>query len=295
LFIAALVGAHAWSRPRLWPHWPRSVPVAIEDPSGLRVVTWNIRNLGSEQEAGRDEAELARRLAGLQADVLALQEIHDRSVLARVLPDHRILMSRGAGGHGQHVVIAYAPDRVDLVRGPFEDDRLTENGRVRPALWAELRSKADGRHVVVIAVHLKARAEGHAVRQRQWTHLTTLVREIEAAGAPTIIVAGDFNATGAPGGAPGDELERLDAVFATVGLTRTRSVEGCTAYWDGVRRDRWYEPSLLDLIWINPPDPPTAHVGGHCALHRCRPFASSPAYPDRSLQQSDHCPTWIDL
>lgn len=49
-----------------------------------RVATWNLENF---PRADQDLARLAARLRALEADVIAVQEVHDRDALARLVPE----------------------------------------------------------------------------------------------------------------------------------------------------------------------------------------------------------------
>ena len=85
------------------------------------------------------------------------------------------------------------------------------------------------------------------------------------------------------------------------GLLRLAPDAPCSAYWDGSRRDAWYEPSLLDLVWVADLDEGLSSTTGvrplhHCARHHCQPFRSTPGHPEPDYADlSDHCPVMLDL
>jgi hypothetical protein len=90
-------------------------------------------------------------------------------------------------------------------------------------------------------------------------------------------------------------------VSASAQLRRLHNASGCTAYYDGQRRDAWQEPSEIDLVWARDlaesihPDT-QVRSGTHCAEERCRDFRSTDAYPVRDYELvSDHCPVVLDL
>ena len=84
-------------------------------------------------------------------------------------------------------------------------------------------------------------------------------------------------------------------------MRRLTNATGCTAYYDGQRRDAWKEPSEIDLIWARGlaealPANAQAASGTHCAAQRCEDARSTEAYPlyDYAFV-SDHCPVVLDL
>ncbi|MCA9694938.1 MAG: hypothetical protein KC636_35495, partial [Myxococcales bacterium] len=88
----------------------------------------------------------------------------------------------------------------------------------------------------------------------------------------------------------------LTSVMAERGLVRAED-SGCTAYWDGSRRDAYKVASRLDLIWhAGFTGAPRAVALAHCARHRCQPLRSTEAYPEPDFADlSDHCPVVVDL
>ena len=270
-------------------------PVTMQIPDKgphLRIVTWNVRNFPDESE----EAHLAERLAALDADLVALQELRDPIGAARLLPDHELHTSTEGGRGGQHVGFAFDPLVLELVAGPFEHPSMTMGGRVRPALSGRLRHRATGLQLDVVVVHLKATPRGHALRQEQWARLIEIT---EAVDDTPLFVLGDFNTTGPPPGATPIELAALELRLAQSALRRVALSRPCTAYWEGARHDAWKESSILDLVWVRGPSSwkdLRAHPWGPCARHACRAFRSPEAYPDLDLLRgSDHCPVSVDV
>jgi hypothetical protein len=100
---------------------------------------------------------------------------------------------------------------------------------------------------------------------------------------------------------PAIEQAELAEVLAVAGLRRLQNTSGCTAYYDGQRRDAWQEPSEIDLVWARDlaesiVATTEVHSGTHCAEERCRDFRSTDAYPVRDYEfVSDHCPVVLDL
>lgn len=275
---------------------PAAVPAPRDDR--LRLVCWNLHNFPGNHDLSR----LRDQLDALSPAVLALQEVLDPAAVAELRPHFRWHASQGGGRNGQHLMIGWDPAQVEV--GPaLEHDALTMDGRVRPALSAHVRARGSGPDLHLVVVHLKATRDGHDVRREQWPRLVQAVQS-QRATAPDdddVLVVGDFNVAGGPHVDSTEELEALAIALAPAGLSAWETVGGCTAYWDGRRRDAWLEPSRLDLVWsaglheVQTEDR-RSWPGTHCARHRCQPFAATEHHPDPDLHGiSDHCPIVIDL
>ncbi len=298
---------------------PSASSVAPRPEGSLRVATWNLRNFpftaarAREGEGPHDLERMRDILESLDADVIAVQEVHEAEALTQLAEGYRVLLSDGGGRNHQRLGLLLNPARVQVIGEPREHDSITLGGRVRPALSVLLRART-GLELFVIVVHLKARPQGLARRREQWAALAEIIAQLQierAADAdadadardPSVVVLGDFNTTGsAETGGVEREFAALDRALAGVELRRLDAVEGCSAYWEGSRRDAWKEPSWLDQIVVSKsllnlgPGEPKARVAAHCARHRCAPFRSTASYPDPDfVATSDHCPLWADL
>lgn len=297
LLVAAGVLAHAGLRQPLSRCDPSTVPAARDE--GLRVVVWNLRNFPGDHDLPRIRA----RLEQLDPQVLALQEVLDPAALVELRPGFRWQASAFGGRNGQRLVIGWDPEAVALT-DVREHDELTMGGRVRPAFSGYVRAHGSGPDFHLVLVHLKATRNGHDVRRQQWPRLADVVRSrVEQGGSADddVIVVGDFNVAGGPGCSSAAELERLATALAPADLRLWETVGDCTAYWDGRRRDAWWEPSRLDLVWSRglaevPESGRRAWPGAHCAQHACEPFSASEHHPEPDMHGiSDHCPIVIDL
>lgn len=265
--------------------------------AALRVATWNLHNFPSP---GQDQARLRERLHGLDADLIAVQEIHEPGALQALLPGFTLALSEHGGRGQQRLGVAFDPQVLGLVEPAREHPQLGMRGHVRPGLSVYLRAHEGGPDFHVLVVHLKAMSDGYSLRTQQWHLLADLARDLLARD-PDLILLGDFNATGPAKGTPQAELAAVEAILGPLGLRRLAASEPCSAYWDGVRRDAWQEPSLLDLVWVAGLDEgldaaTRVQPLHHCARHHCQSFRSTDAYPEPDFADlSDHCPVILDL
>jgi endonuclease/exonuclease/phosphatase family metal-dependent hydrolase len=308
VLVLALLGAlvWAWLGPELRE---RGGLTGVSPPARgdrMRVVSWNLENF-SGSASGHDLERLREIIEQLDPDVLAVQEIKDPEAFAALLPGWEIALSH-AGGRGHQLLgVAVRADRVELL-DHAEHPQLSLDGRVRPAFSAYLRARGGGPDFWLMVVHLKAMPDAINLRREQWPMLVTLARDGLSSGPGAadhdLVLVGDFNTTGPVGaGARGPEIEQaeLAQVLARADLRRLHNASGCTAYYDGQRRDAWQEPSEIDLVWVRDLaeslEPGTeVRSGTHCAEERCRDFRSTDAYPVRDYESiSDHCPVILDL
>jgi endonuclease/exonuclease/phosphatase family metal-dependent hydrolase len=273
----------------------------------VRVISWNLANFEGSA-SGHDLERMREVIEDLDPDVIAVQEIKDPEALAALLPGWELRLSSKGGRGRQKVGLAWRPDRVALLDSA-EHPELSIGGRVRPAISAYLRASDGGPDFWLIVVHLKAMPDSVALRRdAQWPVLADIadgcLTRTAGAGDRDLIVVGDFNTTGPPGQGPlGPALEQgeLAKVLGPASLRRLTSATGCTAYYDGQRRDAWKEPSEIDLMWVRGLEESLdasaeVHSGTHCAASSCEDFRSTDAYPVRDYESvSDHCPVVLDL
>lgn len=300
--LIAVIAAYAIVGPELrsWLGLAGDAPTPSKGDA-IRVVTWNLRNFPGERQ---DLGLLRQRLRALDADVIAVQEIREPEALRALMPGWELHLSEGGGRGHQRLGVLFDPKRITAIGEGREHDALTFGGRVRPAYSIYLRA-AGGPDFHLVVVHLKAMASGYSLRTKQWPELAAIASSLATSGPGEgdrdVILVGDFNATGAAGQDPAQELRALAEVLGAAGLRRIDAADGCSAYWDGPRRDAWQEPSLLDLIWVGDLRESVSASAqtlalGHCGRHHCAAFRSTAAYPDLDFAQiSDHCPVVLDL
>lgn len=270
---------------RAWTDGPR----CDRDDGTIAVLDWNLENFPGDH----DVDAMHDIVADADPTVFAVQEVLDHEALARLWPDAVWSISARGGVRHQRLGAGTRDATIDRVR---EHDAFAVGGRVRPAM--SMRVTTADRAFDLVVVHLKAKADGAPIRRLQWLALVDLVSQLLASeGGGDLVVMGDFNTAGVAGVAT-DEREMLTSVLAGLGLRAIETPPGCTAYWDGARRDAWLEPSTLDLVFVAgfADASISARAQGACAVHRCAPIRSSEDHPDPALHAtSDHCPILLEI
>lgn len=177
-------------------HFPVTAVLRPAEPDqkpGLRVLSYNIHH-GEGTDGKLDLTRLARVIRAADPDLVALQEVDDRTKraggvdqtaeLARLTGLHARFgkaINYGGGGYGQAVLSRFPIDEVTVHPLPGAPERER-----RIAL--EVRVKADGRELCVVTTHLDHQVATE--REQQAAKLNALF-----AGADRpVILAGDFNA-----------------------------------------------------------------------------------------------------
>lgn len=236
--------------------------LSLRDPSGLRVVTWNVG--GQDGQPMNDEwmSAISEALRQTDADLVFLQEVQDRQQLDRLL---NLLGTSWRGA-----IVRRGDRRVAVVhqRGPVRASAVrTDTGR--DALLVEYRSK--GRPAVV-AVSLHADAFSASKRNRQIGRATDALRDDSRAGAK--LLAGDLNLD--------LDLDKRRDLFTDA---EHRDVESynyiASQLFDvGIGRGSTAEPDRrLDYIFIN------AELG----------VSVAGAWKGRRVGEMDHDPVVADL
>ena len=139
----------------------------------LRIVSWNVRNFPLDERPQDPDLGYSRRtnicdleavLAGLDADLLGLQEVNDTRrfppILRRAVKDRKmgVRFSTGGGRFGQHLAIAWDVDVLELAAEPVDVDATIFEDGMRPAFAAYFRSRRSaGIDFTVIVVHHESR------------------------------------------------------------------------------------------------------------------------------------------
>ena len=162
------------------------------DRSRIRVLTYNIL-LGGE----RREERIARVLARSGADLIALQEVQDNGLVARLAGELGMTAVSGPPSDGGPLGLAV------LTRLPITAHRNhLHAGMLRSHLEVTVAPRRGDRlrfHVVHLAARFGERAKGEARRLEELGHV---LADIGAEQPLPHLVLGDFNAL-----SPGDHLE----------------------------------------------------------------------------------------
>ena len=307
--LLVLLGVLLWAalRDRLSQPLELAGASAPERAEAFRVLSWNLANFRGDPDE-HDLERMAEILAELDPDVIAVQEVKDPAALAKLLPEFELRLSEAGGRGEQKLGIAYRRERVELLAAS-EHPELSLGGRVRPGLSAYVRGREGGPDLWLLVVHLKAMPSGIDQRREQWPMLAALAEGLPASTPGPepdrdLLVLGDFNSTGVrSAGREGPALEQAEIaeIFAPAGLRRLVNATGCSAYYEGARRDAWKQPSEIDLVWARGLEgwlAPEAVLfsGTICAAQACADARSTEAYPLRDYALvSDHCPLILDL
>jgi len=294
------------------------LPPAKAGSSDLRIAAWNMRNFPIDERPQTDDLGYSRRanicdvetaLAGLDADILGLQEVDDTRrfppILRRACKGRamRVVFSAGGGRFGQHLAIAWDNDTLELAKEPVEITAVAFEDGMRPALAAYLRSRsADGIDFTLVVVHLESGPDNFGERRRQNRALASWIEWwIDEIGDPDVVVLGDFNTSGSPRGGPEGEMQSLDAILGRAGLRRLENETGCSEYWEGHGdRDGIQVPSLLDHVFLRGfgPDAVVQPLQAwlHCARWECSELVSRVGEEDGTFWDvSDHCPLTFEI
>ena len=279
----------------------------------FRVATWNIRFF---PQPTTDTDRVAEIILGLDADVLAVQEITDANELQDLVDDvnaqstlrheqegrrernYDVQLTGSGGAGGQFVGIIFDRDAAQLI-SPQDLTSLRMSPGLRPALHATVRSRRGGLDFQIIANHTDSGRNDTDYQNRQ-DFLITLATEIDnrASADADFIVLGDLNTMGrsSSGGVTliqaEQELAIMDRALWDMGLRRLPAEPPCSEYFG-------QEGGLLDHILVSVgmrevPVNVIARVFGYCRLLRCRPYDPA-AEPSDYTTASDHCPVAVDL
>lgn len=291
-------------------------PAAADDV--LRIVSWNVRNFPLDERPQDADLGYSRRtnicdleavLAGLDGDLLGLQEVNDTRrfppILKRAVQDRQmgVRFSAGGGRFGQHLAIAWDVNALELLSEPVDVAATIFEDGMRPAFAARFRSRRSGGiDFTVIVVHHESGPRNFGDRRRQNRALAEWIDGwVEETGDPDVILLGDFNTTGSPRGGLEGELQSMDAILGEAGLRRLPNETGCSSYWEGGGdRDGVQEASLLDHVFLGGfgADEPVVpvHAWLHCARLECADIISRPGEEDGTFWDvSDHCPLTFEL
>lgn len=281
----ALLGATAW--------------LTEDDEPHFRVATFNIRFF-PEPTTSLDA--VAARMAEVDADLMAVQEIRDPVALDEVLRmasettgrDLRVLLGRYCREDPLQLGIIYDHDRFRVVE-TREQAELAPPGHDGcgdgfPPAFAAVLEDDEGFRMLAMSVHFQccASASDHLRRRQQWAMLTASLPRLELELGGDLVIAGDFNTTGWHDDQWG-ERTFIESLVAASGLTLTTREVGCTAYWEPEGPDGPFATSTLDHILTRDGEWEPAEAMGMCDHHACALGDPGSDY----LRVSDHCPVRV--
>lgn len=265
------------------------------------MATYNLRHFGKEQ---KDEKELARILSGLDADILAVQEVRKPEHLEKLAAEmgglrraYRAVSSECAGRQQMHVSFVYDTRRVTLKKTREFRELLPEEGGCsegdRPGLLGVFEVGGEELHALV--VHLKSGGGDDELQRRrqQIERLRGLLGVLKADGARKIVLLGDMNTTGYLDNDRG-ERDLVDGVAREAGLSVATAGLRCTEYYRKNKRN--LVPSLLDHVLVSSSAlvPSSVEVHAHCKELQCSPQTID-KMPPSYTEVSDHCPVSFRL
>lgn len=291
-------------------------PAAADD--GLRIVSWNVRNFPLDERPQDADLGYSRRtnicdleavLAGLDGDLLGLQEVNDTRrfppILRRAVEGRQmgVRFSTGGGRFGQHLAIAWDTGVLELLDEPLDIADVVLEPEMRPAYAARFRSRREPElDFTFIVVHWESGRSGYDERRRQNRALAAWIDLwVEKVGDPDVVTVGDFNTAGSPRGGLEGELQSIDAILGVAGLERLPNTTGCSQYWEsGGDRDGVQRASLLDQVFLRglSADDLAAPLQAwlHCARFECADLISRPGEEDGTFWDvSDHCPLTFEI
>ncbi len=266
-------------------------------PAPLRVGTFNIRSF---PDAGTDLGRVAERIAEMNADLFAIQEIRGLDELDRVLADasqrtgrqYAVSTARYCATERFRIAVAY--DRAAL--RVIEERPLTTPGRCstgQPSAHLVLFEVEGGGRLGYVTTHLKSGGGEEEARRRrhQWRELVATVESLRRELGAPLVVAGDFNTTGWHDDRHG-ERTYIDALLRGTDLHLATADLDCSAYWRPAGGDT-YEPSMLDHILLAGAAEGVRALG-MCERQRCE-SRDADEMADDYRRVSDHCPVVAEL
>ncbi|MCP1726280.1 putative extracellular nuclease [Natronospira proteinivora] len=224
---------HAFDAWRIHPLNPETLafesanprPAAPERQGRYRLAAFNVENYfltlgerGASDSAtlDRQRSALAAVARGLDADLLGLVEIENKpeavdDLVTRLSDDEQPYrhfdLDEPVGTDAIRTALAWRPDQVSLLAGPFIDERQVHH---RPLIAGHFRFRDEGPGKLVVVIHFKAKTacpdEGDIDRgQGCWNERRTaqaralvdfLEEKMTATGTDRVLILGDINSYG---------------------------------------------------------------------------------------------------
>jgi endonuclease/exonuclease/phosphatase family metal-dependent hydrolase len=250
------------------------------DREALRIVTYNIEDF-PKSEAQVEHA--FRTIAGLDAPVVAVQEILDAGAFERAAKTELgANWKTVVSGDQRAVGLLYDSERLKL--------RRAHEHPIGGRSVLEVRlERSRGGDVRVFVVHLKAGGSDADIDTRgaQLEALTPIVKRAIDESDDEIVVLGDFNATSKT------DRQQLRMFAVRTGASWASEQLECTAYWNRRNGSELQDcpGSALDHVFTREP-PRAIAAKGMCEDLGCDGGLLCPV---SRFVVSDHCPVLTEL
>ncbi len=263
------------------------------------VATFNIESFPKQ---ATDLRRVAVRIAEVDADLLAVQEIRNYAALRIVASwasdatgrDYQVLLSQCAGREDfASTGFVYDADRLTLVATEdFPQLLPADQGTCRlddlPGVLAVFDDGA-GETIAALSVHHRAFPKNFEQRRVQLRRTLALLDYAEDRYDAHVIALGDFNTTGFRGEPVGERAAFMETL-EDAGVRLLTGDLACTEYYRP-QGSETYAPSQLDHVLVRDGSWSDAEVLGMCRTLRCRPVDTT--MPDDYAIVSDHCPVRV--
>lgn len=260
------------------------------EPTRLRIATWNIFYLDTPEEAEQaprepnDYERLSAYADALDADVIALQEIHGEAGARTLFPAEDWDIACEDRNSRQNVCVVVAKDAGwSIERHPDVEALQAGNPNLRKGLDFTL-SKRGYESIRMLAVHMKADCyygDELAGCATYFTQITALEEWIDARAEEETpyMVIGDFNRFMTDDDQAWIEID--DAMPARADLSRSIAA-GNTPCWGGMFSE------FIDHILLEPNNLPWLVDSAQLVFQETD-------FEAEYKKLSDHCPLWADL
>jgi len=279
--------------------------------ASLNIGTYNIRNFNpSDKFKGTDTSELKKVISRLDADLIGVQEIKNKSAFDAFIrsqfKDYRTQISECGGSGRQKLGFVYNAKKLKLIKF-WEDLRLSAsspdrspncNSGTRPAFMAQFINKDTGEKFTAIVLHLKAGGKERDITKRYYQIgvLSKMIQEIKASGHRNLVMMGDFNTT---------EFHKKSDLFVKFNTfikntdfeNKSHNIQ-CSSYWSGGKDDGIEYPSQLAHV-MNSKSwsrrfKSTTKLYAHCKAVKCKESPSDEMGVTYE-KVSDHCPVMVEF
>jgi len=163
---------------------------------GLRVATYNVQWLSEDIHPQR-AAHLRSVIRNLDADIVAFQEVENKSALENLLGKGWEIAIEDAPSERQELAIAVRkPLKIEHYEMVFDDSTFDSAFPGKRDVLRAIISNGHGVSIIVYSVHLKSRSGGRKQTdwQREWA-CALLASYLKKDSKALTVVLGDFNDT----------------------------------------------------------------------------------------------------